>query len=422
MHLPLLLLLFLLLQPLLLPLAGPGGAAAAPPGPPPPPPGPGSGAVPGAPRGSSRAAGPVRVENRYLYWGAAPTAAERARLRAMHADQAARWFAWASGGRAEVAFADVFERLGAEELDAAGQCKYGSGGGKFQWNYPNTTALGAPAADDVDVVFFTVLAETCGNSCGTTAGRAGPTWTGTVVECTMIRPYIFGGTFTCDPEAAAYGTTLCDSVYVHEMVHALCLQYHQNAVQCPPGAASWRDCPAVEYGNKMDVLGGGGGWAGLSEGMAAKSRYDLNWLDHGADVELVTEAAARAVGKRTIMLAPLDGGRVAHPRPVVVTFDKASVGTLWLEYRAGSGFDAKLAGTANAGGLLAYHWGHILVDLAPAAGGTAGTAADYRRAALPAGQSWTDPATGLELRRLRTESARGGSLGALVFSLEFGAG
>ena len=105
-----------------------------------------------------------------------------------------------------------------------------------------------------------------------------------------------------------------------------------------------------------------------------------------------------------------------------MTFDKASVGTLWLEYRAGSGFDAKLAGTANAGGLLAYRWGHILVDLAPAAGGTAGTAADYRRAALPAGQSWTDPATGLELRTLRTESARGGSSGALVFSLEFGAG
>ena len=418
-------------------LAGTAGAA-------------GGGLVPGVGRVGTRPADhPWKVQTTFLYYGELPSAAQLARLSAIYVDQTRAWLDWASSGLADVAIDVVYHRLGDSERKEDGTCRFVTPAQEMDGlgvSFPDVATLPDPVDNDTDIVYFQQLAETfdCANSCAAGGGQTVGGWKGAVVRCTGILPYIAGprGDDPTEGASSSGGVSvgakdisakdcdatskerLCDRVYVHELLHTLGLGYHQNGIRCSSeeissfGASStesWRDCDSKEYKNLFDVLGS----ARLSQGMAAKSRYDLGWMSYPADIELVTEEGLRgAGGEAEYALSPLDSADrlgESRPRALVISFTSASIGQIWLEYRPGNFFDSAIATTAgdgfNSKGVLALQWGTQVIDMHPVDDfisgedwkepkGLPGSESDYERASLNIGEEWFDVSTGLKLKTL----------------------
>ena len=413
----------------------------------------GGGLVPGVGRMGTRPADhPWKVQTTLLYYGELPSANQLARLSAIYVDQTRAWLEWASAGLADVAIEVVYHRLGDSERKEDGTCRFVTPAEEeagLGVSFPDVATLPDPVGNDTDIVYFQQLAETfdCANSCAASGGQTAGGWEGSVVRCTTILPYIAGPREDDPTESASGGVSvgakdisakdcdptskerLCDRVYVHELLHTLGLQYHQNGIRCSSeeissfGASStesWRDCEAKEYKNLFDVLGS----ARLSQGMAAKSRYDLGWMSYPDDIALVTEEGLRgAGGEAEYALSPLDSADrlgESRPRALVISFTGASIGQIWLEYRRGNFFDSAIASTAGEGynskGVIALQWGTQVIDMHPNDGfisgedwkepkGLPGSESDYERSSLNAGSEWLDVSTGLKLKTLSVSDA-----------------
>ena len=202
-------------------------------------------------------------------------------------------------------------------------------------------------------------------------------------------------------------TPVCDPVFIHETLHALGLGYHQGGYKCTASDIKskkpWRECPYVEYGGVLDALGSASVSAKAAFGAAAKNRWQLAWLQHPRDVQLVQANA-------TVQIMPLGAGLPKGEnkvRAVVVRFDKVwggrvqGTGDIWLEFRAPYGYDnmsGVVPNTRNGQGLVAYQWGTALIDLDP----DAGDPRDHLNVALRAGSSWwVDRKSGLRLRTIQ---------------------
>ena len=419
----------------------------------------GGGLVPGVGRMGTRPADhPWKVQTTLLYYGELPSANQLARLSAIYVDQTRAWLEWASAGQADVTIDVVYHRLGDSERKEDGTCRFVTPAEEVAGlgvSFPDVATLPDPVGNDTDIVYFQQLAETfdCANSCAAGGGQTAGGWEGSVVRCTTILPYIAGprgddptesasssggvsvgakdiSAKDCDPTSKE---RLCDRVYVHELLHTLGLQYHQNGIRCSAeeissfGASStesWRDCEAKEYKNLFDVLGS----ARLSQGMAAKSRYDLGWMSYPDDIALVTEEGLRgAGGEAEYALSPLDSADrlgESRPRALVISFTGASIGQIWLEYRRGNFFDSAIASTAGEGreggynskGVMALQWGTQVIDMHPIDGfisgedwkepkGLPGSESDYERTSLNTGEEWFDVSTGLKLKTLSVSDA-----------------
>eukprot|EP00518_Triparma_eleuthera_P018276 CAMPEP_0197559814 /NCGR_PEP_ID=MMETSP1320-20131121/21932_1 /TAXON_ID=91990 /ORGANISM="Bolidomonas sp., Strain RCC2347" /LENGTH=554 /DNA_ID=CAMNT_0043121299 /DNA_START=225 /DNA_END=1886 /DNA_ORIENTATION=- len=299
---------------------------------------------------------------------------------AHYSTQTSAYFDWASFGSMDLSVDIFFHPLSLSERDTDGNCR----------SHPGLDFSGVAGfdADSYDVREFNVLmTEGCSGPCASGVGG---------IECTTM--HSTEALESCD---TASSTTLCQPTFVHEILHALGLGYHADMYECSQEEiddfpqTTWRDCTNVEYGGRLDVLGSTSGEK-ISFGIASRLRYDLGWMDADDITVLEKDDAVDSWTETSVdvTLSALDkpGGNAAIVRftaPVLET-----LGTIWLEYRGGYSFDSNVA-TDNPG-ILAFHYGKNLIDLAPSD--------DYTHVTLDVGASpFSDPASGLVLETISAD-------------------
>jgi hypothetical protein len=201
-------------------------------------------------------------------------------------------------------------------------------------------------------------------------------------------------------------------IVAHEMGHNLGL-WHAHALDCGTSAVASDDasCTKSEYGDVFDTMGGSKGHYN------AFQKERLGWLGDGASPPLTIVPAVS--GTSSYDIAPLEIAGNGTPRALKIprtTACGANDEWFYVEARQATGADAFLSGNSNVlAGVLVRKVSEgdadssFLLDMTP-------STSSWNDAALAAGQSFTDPASGL---RLQTVSA-GGS-GARV-SVTFPAG
>jgi hypothetical protein len=193
------------------------------------------------------------------------------------------------------------------------------------------------------------------------------------------------------------------AVLAHELLHTEGVG-HANSVGCLGGALG-PFCTKKEYGNPADIMGA----AGQYQTTAAPHRSKLNW----------SKPVIHPGGAATYLLGP---AYTPGPLPSAVAVDLGQMPgastymplTLWIEYRAPLGFDARMLAKSSLnsfadGAMLTVtgYWSGItasgryfsascissscLLDMTPGDG-------DHRNGALRVGQQWSNPALGIAVR------------------------
>ena len=256
-------------------------------------------------RGRRAGVGAKRVAVILARWSDAPgpTATAAGNFEVQYNGDTAHWFDWASYGQLELA--TTFFNVAApptERGPADGECRgraesMGSVAATDAGNDVWATTPGFSRGDYRAVVWL-VLAQECSGPGGTGGG---------LISLTEV-DYNAAGWATSPPEARDCGPgqgLACNAVYLHEMLHALGLGYHRNAIECGPdaGPAAWRDCPDVEYGDHFDMLGSSSGKQ--CPGLGAGPRQALGWLSGAGDTVGATESTTGvAIGSLTAGNAP----------------------------------------------------------------------------------------------------------------------
>jgi hypothetical protein len=183
-------------------------------------------------------------------------------------------------------------------------------------------------------------------------------------------------------------------VTAHELGHGLGL-WHSHAMDCDTAAVG-ANCTTYEYGDNVDMMGGSSRYAHFN----AFQKERLGWLNAGASPPITTVEAS---GTYT-----LEAYELAGPGPkalkILKSVDPTTGERTWyyVESRQAIGFDAGLATDSFLlpsnvlTGLLIhsgnYSQGSYLLDMTPASDSSY---LDWRDPALPAGQTFTDPAAGV---------------------------
>jgi hypothetical protein len=191
----------------------------------------------------------------------------------------------------------------------------------------------------------------------------------------------------------------------HEMGHNLGL-YHSHSLDCGSASISASGCTASEYGDAFDMMGSNSSTPHYN----AFQKERLGWLNAGVSPPLTTVAAIP--GSTTYTIAPLENVRDGVSRALKIPRGSSCVATnewFYVEARQAKGFDAFLAGNANVqGGVLIHKVTEGNGDSSYLLDMTAATAA-WSDAALVAGQTFTDPVSGVSIVPLSV-----GSSGATV--------
>ena len=177
---------------------------------------------------------------------------------------------------------------------------------------------------------------------------------------------------------SAGGMTLYGTV--HELGHNLGLD-HAKSLTCRdasgnPVAVS-DDCTLAEYGDWFDIMGGHPAGDGSSGGhFSAPHKEELGWL---------AGRWASVTATASYVLPPLENGAGGVQALHISTATR----DYWLEYRQPVGNDSAFAGYPGITNGLLVHLDFVnttqLVDMTP------GSAGRFFDAALPIGDTWSDP-------------------------------
>lgn len=186
-------------------------------------------------------------------------------------------------------------------------------------------------------------------------------------------------------------------VIAHEFGHNLGL-YHSHSLDCGANVVGGT-CTTAEYGDVLDVMGGVQ-VSGAAGHFNAFQKEQLGWLNAGISPPLTTVLA----GAAQYSIGNMEAVRSATSRALKVGNTVAACGILpnewyYIEKREPVGFDGFLStvpGTAEAGVVLHRVYesdpdSSFLLDMSPA------TTA-WADVALKAGNSFTDPVTGLVIQ------------------------
>jgi M6 family metalloprotease-like protein len=198
----------------------------------------------------------------------------------------------------------------------------------------------------------------------------------------------FMGVGTSQPYDALVGLVAHEHGHNLGLNHASSLDFSPLALG-PPGAAG----VYTEYGDPFSVMGGGEGGR-LPGHYNAPEKAQLGWLQTGSDIQNVATAG-------NFKVEPYESP--TGLRALRVQRGPASDKWLWLEFRQPIGYDQTLKASVSeqfSGPLIHYenpdltqYAGHsLLLDFTP------GTPHTFIDAALPAGQSWSDPFSPLSIR------------------------
>lgn len=199
-------------------------------------------------------------------------------------------------------------------------------------------------------------------------------------------------------------------VVAHEMGHNFGL-YHSHSLDCGTSAIAASGCSSSDYGDVLDVMG----WS-VSAHFNAFQKERLGWLNAGVSPPITTVPAL--AGTATYSIAPLENARDGTSRALKIprgTSCSASNDWFYVEARQPKGFDSYLASYANViSGVLIHKVtggsadGYLL-DMTPAT-------SSFSDAALVAGQSFTDPQSGIKIMPVSVGS------GGATINVTFGAG
>jgi hypothetical protein len=202
------------------------------------------------------------------------------------------------------------------------------------------------------------------------------------------------------------------ALIAHELGHNFGLM-HANRFECGAGVVVSPTCPVVEYGDPYDTMGQSFTINGFpSPHFNAFHKERLGWLGTAASPP-VTEVIASG----TFTLQTMSLPQSSSPRALrVLRSTNATTGErtfLYVEHRARVGFDATLQNGRNASGQivpLAFEDGVLLhlgqsltvdssrlLDTSPTDANTATAGADMVDVAVHVGQTFTDPATGIQI-------------------------
>lgn len=190
-------------------------------------------------------------------------------------------------------------------------------------------------------------------------------------------------------------------IFDHELGHSLGL-HHSHGMNCT-GAVIGSDCDEVEYGDRLDIMGG----RELHFNAFQKER--LGWLDYGDSPPIATVQT-----DETFRLAPYEENSTGlHALKIFRDLDPVSGQPryYYLEYRPLLGFDAVLqqdpyANIENIVNGVVFHLGTVgdglhaenssfLLDMTPDT--STSLVLDLDDPALISGQSYSDPIAGVTI-------------------------
>ena len=174
-------------------------------------------------------------------------------------------------------------------------------------------------------------------------------------------------------------------IWIHEWLHGLNIDYHENALLCDKSYVLLSQCENVEYGSQFSIMGNG--YAAKTPG--APVRYALGWLD-GDEILHIDKPG-------TYTIKPLDS--ISGKRAVAIDGAKLvpGGGTIWLEYRRPSAVDNTLTNSkysSNTQGLIIHAGG--LIDSRPEYDESDRYNNDLDEVSLNSG-SWKDINTGVKI-------------------------
>ena len=273
----------------------------------------------------------------------------------------------------------------------------------YEASYQQTSLTGAVAG------WFTIAATstTCDYSAIATQAKQAATAAGYALSSYNRYVYVFPsntctwwglGSIGGNPSQAwihaKWGFTL--PVIGHEMGHNFGL-YHSHSLDCGSVVVAATGCTASEYGDIFDMMGS----SNTTPHFNAFQKERLGWLNAGISPPLTT--VATTPGTVTLSIAPMENLRDGVSRALKIPRGTSCAATsewFYVESRQAKGFDSFLSGNANVqGGVLVHKVtegnsdSSYLLDLTPAT-------TSWSDAALMAGQSFTDPLTGLSIMPL----------------------
>lgn len=278
----------------------------------------------------------------------------------------------------------------------------------YEASYQQTTLAGAVAG------WFTIAATstTCDYPTIATQAKQAATAAGYVLSNYNRYVYVFPpntcawwgmGSVGGNPSQAwihtKWGFTL--PVIGHEMGHNFGL-YHSHSLDCGSTVVASSGCTVSDYGDYFDMMGGGSNTSHYS----AYQKERLGWLNAGVSPPITTVPTTQ--GTTTYSIAPMENARDGVPRALKIPRGTACSATnewFYVESRQAKGFDTFLSSNANVlGGVLIHKVtegntnSSYLLDLTPAT-------SSWSDPALVAGQSYTDPVTGLTIKPLSVGTA-----------------
>jgi len=278
----------------------------------------------------------------------------------------------------------------------------------YEASYQQTSLTGAVAG------WFTIAetSSTCNYGNIATQAKQAATTAGYVLSNYNRYVYVFPanactwwglGSVGGNPSQAwihtKWGFTL--PVIGHEMGHNFGL-YHSHSLDCGTAVVAAIGCTASEYGDIFDMMGSSNNTPHFN----AFQKERLGWLNAGVSPPLTTVAVV--MGSATYTIAPMEDARNAAPRALKIprgTSCAASNEWFYVESRQAKGFDAFLSGNANIeGGVLVHKVTEGNADSSYLLDMTSATAT-WSDAALVAGQTFTDPLTGLGITPLSVGSS-----------------